>query len=256
MRFFNLLLTVLVFIAGCTKNGTSPEQTNQSTSVFSDTVTEFVIKVFYETGAEPYTGNIGLSGNDTWDITKESFSALFSTHTDRTLTIPSELNEMTSFGDQGKTTWTSSELIALGESLASPLLSDSVITLSILLIEGKLEGQDSVLGVHFGGYPFAFVFKDVVVGVGGTPASQRYVEQGTIVHEIGHAIGLVNNGLPMVNNHEDGEHPAHTSNENGVMYWKVESADNILDVITEFVTGSTLNLFGAQSLADGRNHHP
>ena len=31
------------------------------------------------------------------------------------------------------------------------------------------------------------------------------VEQSTIVHEIGHAIGLVNNGVPATTAHHDGQ---------------------------------------------------
>jgi hypothetical protein len=232
------------------------EQKKISQVIFADSVNEFEVLVFYEPGAEPYTGNIGITVNDTWDVMKESVDALFSNHPLRIMTIPDELAEMMALPEQSKTQWTFDQIKALGDSIAPALKVGDKINMSLIFLNGTYEGRDSVLGIHLGGTHYAFVFKDVVTGVGGGGANQRYVEQATAVHELGHALGLVNNGLPMAEAHEDLEHPAHTTNDDGVMFWAVESADTISGALGGIIGSSQLNLFGPESLADARAYHP
>ena len=47
------------------------------------------------------------------------------------------------------------------------------------------------------------------------------------VHEVGHLLGLVNLGLPMVTPHEDREHPGHSSSDRSVMWHEVETANGL-----------------------------
>lgn len=256
----SLLLIITVTFVGCGDDEKNTdgvaEQLAIAQSVFSDVNTNFTVKVFYEVGAAPYTGLIGITANQTWDITTESYEQLFSSHSGRTVTVPTTTGQMTQIADQAKTTWSYQELLNLGNQLSADLVSGATVTIPVIFLNGTYNGSSSILGIHLTGTHFAFVFKDVVVSVGGGGVSQRYVEQTTVVHEIGHAIGLVNNGVPMVINHEDLAHVHHTTNEDGVMYWAVESTANILTVLADAISGNRLNLFGPESLQDGRNYHP
>lgn len=259
-RLLFIISMAFIFAHGCGGGGSSSSggetaQLSFVRSVFSDGVTDFSVQVFYETGAEPYVGNIGLTANQTWDITKSSYTALFSTHTGRTITVPSTLAQMTSIGTQNQSSWSSSQLISLGSTYAQTS-SATQSKVTVIFVKGLYEGNANILGLHFTGYPFVFVFKDVVTSVGGDPVSQRYVEQGTVVHEVGHAIGLVNLGLPMVTDHEDGSHVHHTTDTDCVMYWAVTSKSNVLNSLADFITGNQLNLFGSKALSDGRAYHP
>ena len=253
----------VAFLSSCTSDksqdsNTSSEdqQTEISRNLFSTTVTQFIIRAFYEAGAEPYTGAIGISGNDTWDISKTSFESLFQDHAGRTITTPSVVSDMTAFTDQNVSSWTASQLVTLGDSLAPALVSGNTAEVAIIFVNGQFNGSAATLGVHISGTRFAFVFKDVVLSVGGSDTSQKYVEQATVVHEIGHTIGFVNNGVPLQTNHEDESHPHHTTNEDGVMYWAVESTSGVLTFLTDIITGGQLNLFGPETLQDGRSHKP
>lgn len=254
-------LFLVLFLGSCgSEDGAGSEaiQNEITASIFSDSVTEFRVQVFYETGAAPREGpmsGIGSSG-DVWDVTEASYQALFSEHTQRSIRVPKVLSEMTEINDQDKSSWSTEELVSLGESLTGEAVENNIAQIAVIFVEGTLGGNNSILGVHVTGTPFCFVFKDVAESVGGTDKQQEYVEQATVVHEIGHTIGLVNNGIPMVENHEDQEHQKHTTNEDGVMYWAVESSDQILDALLDAISGSDLNLFGNESLSDARSYHP
>jgi hypothetical protein len=49
--------------------------------------------------------------------------------------------------------------------------------------------------------------------------------QAVLVHEFGHAMGLVDLGAPMQRDHEDDAHPGHSTNQGSVMYYAVETID-------------------------------
>ena len=255
-------VAVAVFFFNNCENLNDPDSTPQvqvslSRQIFSDLTTEFIVKVVYEAGATPYTGNIGITANDTWDVTKSSFQAVFQNHTARVITVPSITSGFTQIPDKLKTSWTTTELITLGTSVSpASLVTNNKATVTVIFLNGLFEGNTGTLGVHFSGYGFAFVFKDVVAGVGGTAADQRYVEQATVVHEIGHLIGLVNNGVPLTSNYEDPAHLRHSTNTSCVMYWAVESSTTILTSLTNSILAARLNLFEAEVLNDGRAYHP
>lgn len=242
------------------EEGNAVERIDQATivaAIFSPNVTDFSVNVFYEEGAEPYTGTLSLTNRkDTWEVTRDSYTDLFQHHTGRIVSIPSELAQMRQIPDNGVMNWTAEALVALGNSIAPSLSSGSSVRTSIIFVNGLFRTRDSVLGVQISNTHFAFVFKDVIRSVGGNDTSQKYLEQATVVHEIGHAIGLVNNGLPMASEHEDVDHSGHTANSDGIMYWAVESANGALDFLADVIVGGNTSLFGPESLLDAQSFMP
>jgi len=83
--------------------------------------------------------------------------------------------------------------------------------------DGKPESR--ILGINLNGTPLLAIFKPVVESASNSKAEQALIEQSTIVHEIGHALGLVNNGVRATSAHHDTEHGAHCTNTKCVMYW-------------------------------------
>ena len=77
--------------------------------------------------------------------------------------------------------------------------------------------------------------------------STEEVFGAVVVHEFGHILGLVNNGIPMVSDHQDESHGAHSDNPDSVMYWAVETTD-----IFQSLTGELPNQFDADDRADLR----
>lgn len=240
---------------GSSTTGAAASQSAIAKAVFSDAITSFTLKVVYEVGAEPIVDPLPL-GAPTWYIARDSVTALFSTHTARTVTVPATLADMQLIADQGRTTWTSAQLTALGDAQFGSAVSGTAATLGVIFLNGTYEGDTGILGIHITGRPYAFVFKDVVASVGGTAFQQKYIEQATVMHELGHALGLVNNGVPMVAAHEDVTHAHHSSDTNCVMYWAVEGKSTVLSMIGNFSTANRRNVFGTNSLNDGRAYHP
>lgn len=68
-----------------------------------------------------------------------------------------------------------------------------------------------------GGDGRAYLFFDPMKLTWARPGVQEKSERATLIHEAGHAIGLVNCGLPMVTPREDPESRCHSTNAESVM---------------------------------------
>ncbi|MFP4599243.1 MAG: hypothetical protein ACLFVJ_13375 [Persicimonas sp.] len=61
-------------------------------------------------------------------------------------------------------------------------------------------------------------------------AACHQTELAIWTHEIGHVLGLVDNGLRMVDDHQDPDHPHHDHNEECVMFWAYDRAQAFEEV--------------------------
>lgn len=115
-------------------------------------------------------------------------------------------------------------------------------TLYFLWVDGGSSGDTEsakTLGAAYRGSSLV-MFKGNVLSVTrpdgslplGTEPEERCVERAVAVHELGHALGLVDNGIPMVNAHEDSAHPKHSSNKRSVMYYAVEGTGDLFNLFT------------------------
>ncbi len=61
--------------------------------------------------------------------------------------------------------------------------------------------------------------------------SENLVLQTVLRHELGHILGLVNVGTPMVNDHQDKEHGHHCNIESCLMYYAVENSASLSNLL-------------------------
>ena len=221
--------------------------------VFEPEVTKVVIEIDYETGQQPFTG-APLGGEDAFDLSAANLDRLFAGK--KAITLPRTLAEMQDVGEIDDEELTGNELLALAAQHRAQIDGGDTKTYYLLFVSGLYttdEGpQSGVLGVSFGNTGVIAMFKDVIrsTNVIGFPNVVRFVEQATIIHELGHAFGLTDNGVPMVTPHRDVEHGAHCNDDACVMYYLNEGASDATAYVRDRVlTGDTI-LFDANCLAD------
>lgn len=115
--------------------------------------------------------------------------------------------------------WTADDLRAFHEQTfgmaQQPLGEGDTAIIAAFYLDGRyVDGSGS--GVQAGHELYTFMDN-----YGGNqripfPFADRY-ERAVTIHEFGHALGLVNCGIPMVADHEDPESRCHSTNEDSVM---------------------------------------
>ena len=141
--------------------------------------------------------------------------------------------------------WTFAELDAHSREHASDD-SDGPVTIHVLLTDGQYDGEDdsgTVLGLAWG-QRYIALFQDAIRGgcssglLGGLQSdSCEIAERSVWAHEIGHVIGLVDNGLAQQTPHRDADHGRHDSSDGCLMYWAYERPE-LFDVLLARVTAN------------------
>jgi hypothetical protein len=161
--------------------------------------------------------------------------------------------------------WTPAELDQLAASSYDLGTSAQQIKIHVLFVDGHhVEDTSSskILGVAWGNTHLVMFKKTIEDNCrDALPLLSEQLceaaEQSIWLHELGHIIGLVDNGLGMVSNHKDAAHGAHDSSTSCVMYWAYEGKGAIDTLITRFTGGNQSALsFDDNCLADlaaGRN---
>ena len=101
--------------------------------------------------------------------------------------------------------------------------------LHFMYLHGTFNGDDGVLGLAIRG-DTVVIFVDQVASAASPVASRSTIEDAVSQHELGHVLGLVD--LVLSTGRGDKEHPGHSTNEQSVMYWAVES-----DLISQALGG-------------------
>jgi hypothetical protein len=221
--------------------------------VFNPEVTRVVIEIDFENAQAPFTGPVAGFG-DTFDLTAENVDRLFSNR--KALTIPRTVAEMEDVGVIPDEELTSSDLRALADMHRGQRDDAATKTYYVLFVSGNFADEDgvqpSVLGVSLGNTGVIAMFKDVIRSTSSPllPNLARFVEQTTLVHELAHAIGLVDTGVPATTAHVDTPHGAHCTNDACVMYYLNEGASDAAMFARQVITTGDRILFDDACLAD------
>lgn len=221
-------------------------------------MTALKIDVVYESGAEPFVGTTN-SGLNYWDITLQNLQALFNGRT-VTFSIPKTLSEMQQISSQSKATWSTTDAINLANQYRSGDNSGTQGVIFVAFVKGYAANSDgsantSVIGYSVSGTNVILIFKQVVQSTGALPTGPvpKFVEQSTLVHELAHAIGFVNNGVTLTSAHHDSAHGAHCSNPNCVMYYENEGAAALASFIDQFKDSQIPIMFDDACINDAKS---
>ena len=218
--------------------------------IYARATTTLAIEVDYQTGAEPYTGT--LLTMDTWNIFRVNADALFKNQ--KTVQVPTTLGAMQALTDITATTFTSEQVLDIAAKHRDQADTADRATFYIVFLNGLFHdgtmARNDVLGVSIGATRVIAMFKPVIMSAAAFGNVRKFVEQSTLVHEFGHAVGLVNNGVAMVNAHQDTAHGAHDSSSACVMYYANEGASDAAQFAQRYITTGNEVLFDAGCLAD------
>lgn len=253
MRSLPIATALALSLAACGDGGGGSSQPtpSQTRSLFSSATTTVDIEVDFAPGATPYVGSDGLFGNP-WRLTRKNLEALF-VKAPKTIVMDETVADMEALtAAPGGPDYTVDEILALAAEHRQGKDSAGTRTFYVLFLDGYFasdSGREAqVLGVSIGATGVLAMFKPVISGTG---LLARRVEQTTLIHELGHAFGLVDNGLrPVDSAHVDREHGAHCTNDRCIMYWQNQVGSNLAAYIAQNVTREDAILFDEDCLDD------
>lgn len=123
----------------------------------------------------------------------------------------------------GKPMLTLKEVVAFEKDVRSDFTSGNNIAIHILVTDGLFSAQN-LLGTAYWNTSFALFGKNIDTnsGASGQVGRSRLFTL-LLCHEMGHLMGLVNLGTPMVINHQDVANGAHCSVVNCLMNFGIET---------------------------------
>ena len=231
----------------------SDESSPEPVSPFSESVTSIVIEVDYAVGAEPYTGDAGQLG-DLWSLFGDNAERIFGGA--KTVSYPNQLDQMEALTDINGESFSTEDILAIADAHRNQASTSETAAYYVLWLDGFFRDsqvEQSVIGVSLGTTRVIAMFKPVIESIaipGGNEALERFAEQTTLVHEFGHAVGLVNNGIPLTSDHHDAENGAHCTNRDCIMYWANEGVRDLVPFVQRFVASGSTVLFGPECLDD------
>ncbi|HEY4179461.1 MAG TPA: hypothetical protein VGM90_21605 [Kofleriaceae bacterium] len=240
-------------------SGLHPDTPNGAThygvrDVLSPDYPTIIFEIDYETGKAPYTGSL-LAQGDSFDLSKANLNRLFAGR--KTLMLPTTLAGMEDIGNVPDEDLTTNDLLAIANTHRQQHDGAGQRTFYLLFLGGYFDDGNgpnhNVLGVSLGSTGVVVFFKDVIASTGGGISltdTKRYVEQATMIHELGHSVGLTNDGVPMATAHEDTAHPAHCDNDKCAMFWVNEGASEANQYVLDNVFSPGTILYDAHCLAD------
>ena len=210
------------------------------------------VLIAYEEGAEPFVGDV-TEDREVWDIAKTNLEKIYETRNKEVeISVPTKIEEMTKVEASGHLLWTADLIIKQSTKIFGENKQGKETDIQILFLNGHFEGKEEIIAVNITETLTIAVFKDVLNEMGERESliTKKLIEQITIVHELGHAFGLVDAGVDLTSEHHDEDHPHHCTQTNCVMYYANEGKKDIFEYIASHALAEDGSLFGSQCLKD------
>jgi hypothetical protein len=170
-----------------------------------------------------------MEGYEPTSAALDSLKTSLNTHLDKSSL---RFRSPTQIPAEGDSVYTADQIRALEDTHRDHYTRAESDTLwaHFLVVDGEFE-QQNVLGIAYFNTSMAFFGKtidDVTTGLGAP--SREKVEATVFRHEFGHNLGLVNNGIPMEEDHHDEANGPHCTNDQCVMYHAIETTDFFANV--------------------------
>lgn len=228
--YISFTFLVFLFVLSCKKDNSSDtnEQDNQSpvgasaNAFLSDKLyDEMTLEILYMPSVKPSENSV------------ENLNNFLSTYLRKPSGINIIIKEIT---PNSQSEYSIDNLNSIESSYREEFNEDNKIAASLIFVDGHYASNNQVLGVAYKNTSMAIFGKTVSENSGGLSQPTKTKLESTIMnHEMGHLLGLVNLGTPMVENHEDTEHGKHCENEECLMYYAAETTE-----IASFLIGNNI----------------
>jgi hypothetical protein len=221
-----------------------------SKTVFAPATKRVVLEIDYVPGAEPFLGSEALA--DPWKIFRDNAGAVLGPNIE--VVVPKSVEEMERLDDIEGSAFGGAELRAIAKKHRGTATGGDTVSFYILFLDGRFKNDEgrvapNTVGVSVRGTGIIAMFKPAItVGIV-DPVMAMHMEQTTLVHEFGHAIGLVGEGIPESTPHRDEAHGAHCQNPSCIMFFRNDMVKEGVDFTAEFLTPRNGILFGQECLA-------
>lgn len=219
--------------------------------LYAKSTTQLLVEIDYQTNAEPYTGS--LLAMDTWNLFTVNVNKLFQS-SGKTLTVPNMLSGMEELTDITGQSFTAQQVLDIAARHRQQHDTDTATSFYFVYLDGYfndgMKVRMDVIGVSIGTTGVIAMFKPVITSSSNLANVRKFVEQSTLIHEFGHAVGLVNNGIPMSTPHQDTANGNHCNNTKCTMYYANEGAAAAVQFSMQYISTGNEILYDANCLAD------
>lgn len=146
-----------------------------------------------------------------------------------------------------RTSWTTQDLRDTAATNRTRYSHPGRVVIHLLYVRGGFAEDDqetNALGVAYSASEVA-IFPERWSGLGMLLGGGDAVERAVVTHEAGHLLGLVNLTYTSDANHEDPDHPGHSTNDESVMFWAIDTT-----AVGQLFSGPPPDTFDADDRAD------
>lgn len=219
------------------------------TTLFTKGVEQVKIEIDYAPGAEPFQGEVKKFG-DPWSLFRTNALAIFDGK--KTVVFPSTLAKMEKLDDVPAKNFSNADLIAVAAAHRTEMQFSNVVSFYVVFVDGYWlddtgAERTDVPGVSIGDTGIIGMFKKAI--------ASPFVEQLTLIHHLGHAVGFVDNGVPVgeANRaHVDTANGHHCTNKQCAMSFANETVAGATAYASEFIRSPEAVLIGQECLSDAR----
>ena len=131
----------------------------------------------------------------------------------------------------GQNAYSANQIRDLEEEHRTVYPEEGILSTYFIIVDGEWDVSSNVLGIAYYNTSMALFGKKIEEASGGLFQHGRdKIEATVMLHEIGHLMGLVNNGIEMQNDHQDEGHGKHCDESECLMYFAVRTTDFFANV--------------------------
>jgi hypothetical protein len=232
----------------------SSEHSSNAAALFSSATKRVVLEIDYQPGAAPFVGPTETF-RDPWTIFRDNARALLGSSTE--IVVPTRLADMERLDDVVGRDFSRLDLLAIADKHRSTVTSDDTVAFYVVFLAGRFKDDDDVTlpqtaGVSVRGTGVIGMFKPAITAGFTEPMTPAFMEQATLVHEFGHAVGLVDDGISPTSAHRDLKNGAHCKNSACIMYFENVLVKDGVDFVDTYLKPQKNILFGSECLTDVR----